>query len=175
MRRSLLLVGGFGFTAGLVFAQDFQPRQGEPLHELTPAELARFEEGEVAFKTPLTEAQGVGPVFNDVSCGDCHGNPAVGGWSSRTVTRFGLMATPTNRFDPLEHLGGSLRQEQAFSASCEEVVPPEADITTERLTPSLFGAGLLEGISDADVLLNQAAQPPGFNGFPVRTVSSATQ
>ncbi len=160
------MTGGFVITASLGFAQDFQPRQGEPLRLLTPDELARFAEGELVFKTPLDESQGVGPVFNDVSCGNCHGNPAVGGWSSRTVTRFGKMATATTRFDPLEHLGGTLRQEQAFSPTCEEIIPPEADITAERLTPIVFGAGLLEGISDADVLANEAAQPAGFNGFP---------
>ncbi|MCB9915365.1 MAG: hypothetical protein H6828_09470 [Planctomycetes bacterium] len=149
---------------------DFQPRQGEPLRLLSAADLALFFEGQAAFNTPLPEADGLGPIFNDGSCGNCHSHPAIGGSSTRTVTRFGKAATGGLPFDPLLSLGGTLRQEQALSQPCEEVVPPEATVTTERLTPITFGAGLLTAISDADVLNNQLAQPSGYFGA-VSTVS----
>ncbi|MFT7669923.1 MAG: CxxC motif-containing protein (DUF1111 family) [Planctomycetota bacterium] len=154
------------FLSAVALAQsDFQRRQGEPMAGLTPSELALFLEGKQAFNTPLGVANGVGPIFNDQSCGNCHSQPAIGGWSSRTVTRFGKKATQTTPFDGLDSLGGTLQQEQEISPECAEIVPPEADITAQRLTPIVFGSGLLEAISDADILLNQASQPAGFVGF----------
>ncbi len=166
MTRSYLALGACVLLTGSAFAQsDFQPRQGEPLSGLTANELALFFEGKLAFNTPLEVADGVGPIFNDRSCGNCHSTPAIGGWSTRAVTRFGKMAGGGMPFDPLDHLGGTLQQDQAISAPCQEVIPPEADIIGKRLTPIVFGAGLLEGIDDVDILNNQANQPTGFVGF----------
>jgi CxxC motif-containing protein (DUF1111 family) len=161
-----MALGACVLITGTAFGQsDFQPRQGEPLRGLTANELALFFEGKIAFNTPLEVADGVGPIFNDRSCGNCHSSPAIGGWSTRAVTRFGKMASGGNPFDGLDHLGGTLLQDQAISDPCLEVVPPEADIVGMRLTPHVFGAGLLEGIDDVDILNNQANQPPGFLGF----------
>lgn len=144
---------------------EFQPRQGEPLRGLTSGELSRFLEGKLAFNTPLTVAEGSGPIFNEQSCGNCHSTPAIGGWSTRSVTRFGVMASGGTPFDPLNALGGSLQQDQAISANCAEIVPPQADITANRMTPIVFGAGLLEGIDDVDIQNHQTSQPTGFLGF----------
>ena len=167
MTRSFLALGVCVLLSGTATAQsDFQPRQGEPLAGLSAGELDRFFEGKIAFNTPLTVAQGVGPIFNEQSCGNCHSTPAIGGWSTRAVTRFGKMATGGAPFDPLDNLGGTLQQDQAISVQCQEFVPPEADITGKRLTPICFGSGLLEGIDDVDILNNQASQPAGFVGFP---------
>ena len=41
--------------------------------------------------TVETAEDGLGPVFNDVSCGSCHSLPAVGGGSARLETRYGKM------------------------------------------------------------------------------------
>lgn len=166
LNRSLLVAGALPLLAGAASAQlQLQPRSGEPVRGLTDAELADFEAGKLEFNTPRTEATGLGPIFNDISCGNCHSTPAIGGSSVRTVTRFGKAAVGGNPFDPLENLGGSLLQEQAFSASCEEVVPPEADVVAQRLTPTTFGAGLLSLIDDGDIDMNVAMQPSGINGF----------
>src|SRR5690606_24945513 len=73
-------------------AQSFQPRMGEPLRGLSPAEHQLFEAGRVAFDLGITPAAGRGPIFNDESCGTCHSHPTFGGSSTRTVTRFGRRA-----------------------------------------------------------------------------------
>lgn len=153
-------------TAGNAFAQDPQPLMGQPLIGLTPTQLQHFEEGLVAFSTPLTEAQGLGPIFNEVSCISCHNQPAVGGFSTRRVTRFGKAAVGPVPFDPLAGLGGTLLQDQSLDVACREVVPPEADHTILRGTPAIFGAGLLEAIPDMDILAVQAAQPVAVQGIP---------
>ena len=165
MHRHLLGAGALLLLPVLSAAQELQPRHGEPLPGLTPAELARFEAGKLAFTTPLLVEQGLGPIFNDVSCAACHSQPAPGGASPRLVTRFGRAATGGLPFDPLTGLGGTLLQEQAIAIGCEEVVPPEADVTAERLTPHVFGAGLVEAIDDADILALEQMQPAGLSGW----------
>lgn len=155
----------FGLSAVAAAQIELQPRLGEPVHGLTPAQRADFQAALAVFNTPLDVVDGLGPAFNDRSCGNCHAAPAPGGSSVRTVTRFGRAASGPNPFDPLPTLGGSLLQEQANSASCEETVPAQADVTTERSTPIVYGAGLVELVDDADVLLLEMNQPPGFAGF----------
>ncbi len=142
----------------------WQPRMGEPVHFLDAEQVDRFQLGLTAFNTPLPVGEGLGPIFNDVSCGNCHSGPAVGGASSFKVTRFGKAAAMGNPFDPLENLGGSLLQLQAIDPSCNEIVPPEATVTAERLTPICFGAGLLEAVHDIDILANEMNPPPGVSG-----------
>ncbi len=152
-------------STSLAGAQDLQPRHGEPLPGLSPAELARFEAGRLSFSQLLTESEGLGPIFNAVSCAACHFEPVPGGSSNRTVTRFGKAAAGGNPFDPLATLGGTLLQQNALSPSCQEIVPPEADVIADRQTPHTFGAGLVEAIVDADILQNEASQPLGLNGW----------
>lgn len=169
--RSLLLAGASVLLASVGFSQDFQPRMGDPVPGLTPAQIILFEEGLTAFNTDLPISEGLGPIMNDTNCGTCHDQPAIGGSSSRTVNRFGKAASGMLPFDPLEALGGSLQQVQSIDIyNCSEVIPPEADVTAERLTPHTFGAGLLESVAAADILFNEANQAAGLSGY-VRMVS----
>lgn len=167
LSRRFLAAVAVPILGGAAAAQlELQPRLGEPIHGLSGAQRSDFEASKIVFNTPLTALEGLGPAFNDVSCGNCHASPDVGGSSVRTVTRFGRAAQGGNPFDPLENLGGSLLQEQAISANCEEHVPPRADVIAERLTPITFGAGLLELVEDGDILNLALNQPPGLNGVP---------
>jgi len=126
---------------------------GHPVRGLDAAQLERFFDGLAAFDAPLSSDQGLGPIFNEPACGSCHNHPTSGGSGVRAVTRFGKAGPP---FDDLANLGGSLLQDQALDpVNCGEVVPPEADVTAQRLTPICFGAGLLEAIDDADIVANE--------------------
>ena len=146
------------------FAQDPQPLMGLPLQGLTPQQETLFFQGQFSFSLPLSISAGLGPIFNEVSCSSCHNIPAIGGFSTRRVTRFGQMAAGGNPFDPLDSLGGSLLQDQSIDLGCREVVPPEADVTALRGTPHVFGAGLLDAIPDAAIAANAAAQNPAVQG-----------
>ena len=143
-------------------AQVPQPRAGDPLPTLTNELLARFEIGKIAFNEDLTVEGGLGPIFNQTSCGSCHNNP-LGGAGTQTVTRFGFLGKKGG-FDPLASLGGSLRQAEAISDECAEVVPPEANVTSLRVTNSALAFGLVEAISDADLLIVRDAQPAAQRG-----------
>lgn len=138
---------------------DLQPFPGDPLPGLTASELDRFEKGLTAFSTAISEAEGLGPVFNDSSCSQCHGIPVVGGFGTQSVTRFGKAASGPDPFDPLDAFGGSLLQDQTISGGCAETIPPEADVTTQRGTPHVFGLGLIEAIADADLLALETTPP----------------
>lgn len=139
----------------------FQRRMGEPLPGLAPAARARFEHGRSRFDQFLDASDGLGPAFNDISCGLCHLKPSSGGFSERTVTLFGHAGPP---FDPLRALGGPLRQAQAINPAAEEFVPTEADHIASRVTPHLFGAGLVDRIADATLVALADRGPAATRG-----------
>lgn len=151
-----------------VSATELQPRAGQPLSGLTPAQLDRFTIGRTRFTSELTVAGGpgpvfgLGPIFNDSSCSACHTTP-VGGSGDKTVTRFGIFDDKTGTFDPLANKGGSLLQDEAIDASCVEHVDASANVTTLRVTNSAIGDGLIEAIPDADILAHESPGP-GVSG-----------
>lgn len=152
-------------------------RPAIPLPSLTAAELATFRDGLVAFQQAETPASGLGPIFNDVSCIACHGAPAPGGGSRRTVTRFGH--TRDGVFDSLESEGGSLLQARSLDRAARERIPAEANVIARRLSTPLFGAGLIEAIPDATLRASAASlnKPDGIRGRVsiVQDVASGTE
>src|SRR5580765_3644999 len=49
---------------------------------------------------------GLGPVFNEAACANCHDNGAVGGAGDNIERRYGRFVN--GAFDPLSQFGGSL-------------------------------------------------------------------
>ena len=141
---------------------DLQPRPGDPLPGLTEGQLERFFDGLDAYELVLTPSAGLGPVFNQQSCASCHNNP-VGGPGSQFVTRFGQLGAKGG-FDPLDELGGSLLQAQSINEDCAEVIPAEANVTTLRVTPGALAYGLVEAISDDDILAVRDSQAASIQG-----------
>lgn len=149
--------------AAPALAQTPQPKMGAPVQGLTAAQLQRFEVGRVDYGHVLSVPEGLGPIFNQNSCASCHNNP-VGGPGSITVTRFGY-DDGTGNFDPLPLLGGSLLQQGAINPACQEVIPPQANVTSPRVTPGSLGYGLIEAIDDVDIAANETTPPgPGLSG-----------
>jgi hypothetical protein len=140
-----------------------QPRMGDPLLGLTGEQAARFAAGRVAFSRTFDAASGLGPTFNQNSCGTCHNTPS-GGSGSIVVTRFGHSNPKGGGFDPLASQGGSLLQAEALTPACEEPVPAQANVTASRLTNSTLGFGLVEAIDDADISANAILPPAGVSG-----------
>ena len=149
-------------VSGTAIGTDLQPRPGDPLTDLTENQLTRFLAGLEAYQLNLTPATGLGPVFNQTSCASCHNNP-VGGPGSQFVTRFGRLGDKGG-FDPLDSLGGTLLQSESVTEDCAEVIPAEANITTLRVTPGALAYGLVEAISDADILAIRDAQDVAIQG-----------
>ena len=155
--------------AAPMMAQSPQPKMGAPVSGLTALELQRFDDGKVDFANVFDVAQGLGPIFNQISCANCHNNP-VGGSGGTTVTRFGY-DDGKGTFDPLVAIGGSLLQAGAIDPAVGEVIPVQANVTANRVTPSVLGAGLVEAIDDADILVNETSPPTAVVSGRVHWVS----
>ncbi len=151
--------GGRGGTDGILVPQ---AHAGQPLPGLTASELVRFQIGQTKFNTPLPVANGLGPVFNKNTCGNCHNNP-LGGTGTQTVTRFGKDVKGS--FDPLAEWGGSLLQASSITFECHEEIPAEADILQNRVTNGALAYGLVEAIPDAAILAVRDAQPIAVRGI----------
>jgi CxxC motif-containing protein (DUF1111 family) len=139
---------------------------GDPL---PGAPIGLFQDGKDDFEEVEAVGDGLGPTFNGRSCGECHFVPAVGGASTITEIRF------TSRSGDLP--GGSLLQKFAIDPSCQEVVPREANITALRQTTPLFGAGLIEAITDETIQAQanqQAGNQDGIHGRPNVVLDVAT-
>jgi len=125
-----------------------------PVDGLSSAELAAFVEGDAQFGKPFSAAEGLGPIFNNVSCASCHSGDGRGR-PENALTRFSL------GLDPAHHLGGPQLQDKAIPGAQPETVPSGVD-QSRRLPPPVFGMGLIEAIPEADLLAN--ADPADSDG-----------
>ena len=140
MKKSTISLIAALTLAPAAIGQDFQPRMGDPLRGLSPAQYQRWDEGKVEFDTILQIADGLGPIFNDNSCSTCHAFPASGGSGTKVVTRFGKAAIGGLPFDPMVSEGGTLKQEQGIDPAIQEIVPATATVVINRITPSTLGS-----------------------------------
>lgn len=131
------------------------PAAGDALAGLTAAQRTLFTNGLGDFSEDETVNDGLGPVFNERSCAACHSVPAIGGGSTRTVTRFSRRTNGV--YDAMTALGGSLMQDHAIGPADgsphtfnPETVPALATFAVHRRTPPLFGLGLVDATPDAD-------------------------
>jgi CxxC motif-containing protein (DUF1111 family) len=162
---------GCSAADGESIATEEQAALGEKLDGILAADFAA---AKATFLAEEELADGVGPVFNEVGCGNCHDNGAVGGAGNPIERRFGRFAN--NVFDPLANRGGSLRQLFTVGAftglngqRCNvplEVEPAEATVhNVGRLTTPLFGLGLVDAMPDSFFDGLAAAEPASVRGI----------
>jgi CxxC motif-containing protein (DUF1111 family) len=127
------------------------PTFGDPLPGLTPDLVARFNTGKAAFDRQFDPLEGLGPVFNDTSCTNCHNQGGDGGGSDTLETRFGRVTNGV--FDQLLPLDGQLLHSKGIGLFngvdfVGETVPAVANVVAQRRTPQLFGLGLVDAVPD---------------------------
>ena len=132
----------------------FSANFGDAIFGLTGAQTTNFTVGDASFGVTESIASGLGPIFNNSSCANCHNFPSSGGSGTATVTRFGLNSNGV--FNPLTSLGGSLLQDNSTTTNFE-VIPGSANVTAKRITIALWGNGLIEAIADITIITNAAA------------------
>jgi len=130
----------------------FSPEENElldgPIEGLNMEQQIQFLKGDVAFNDEIfTIEKGLGPVFVANSCGSCHagdgkGHPFI------TFTRFGQPDTLGNLF---LNLGGPQLQHKAIPGYRPEKLPSGATFTN-LIAPAVTGLGLLDAVSDADLI-----------------------
>ena len=128
-----------------------QPGFGEPLQGLPSDLLARFQAGKTAFIAAEDVPGGLGPVFNDTACANCHTQGAIGGGSDRLETRYGQVIGGV--FNPLTQFDGTLVHARGIGRFngvnfVGEVVPPAANVVAGRRVNPLFGLGLVDAVPD---------------------------
>ncbi len=119
-----------------------------PIEGLTAQEKTIFLQGDAAFNQDIFSAEnGLGPVFVSSSCGSCHAGDGRG-HPFTSLIRFGQNDSTGNRF--LQQ-GGPQLQNKALPGYLPEVLP--VGVSSSRiLPPPNTGLGLLDAVSDADIL-----------------------
>lgn len=150
---------------------------GDPL---PGTDLEAFAEGAEAFADVEDIFDGLGPTFNEASCGICHGIPALGGSGVQIERRFGRITDGVFfGFDTdEENQGGTLRQlfsngtYQNGDVTCTipvEVEPASANVrNVGRRAQPLFGLGLVDALPDSTFDDIAAAQPAAIRGVVQR-------
>ncbi len=129
-----------------------------PMEGLSTAEQIQFLNGDEAFGDDIfTVEKGLGPIFNANSCASCHagdgkGHPFI------QFTRFGQTDATGNQF---LNLGGPQLQNKAIPGYQPEQLPAGATFSN-LLAPAVTGLGLLDAVSDADLIA--LADPTDANG-----------
>ena len=106
---------------------------------------ATFDADRATFDSQEDIDEGLGPVYNARSCGECHANPISGGHSQVTELRAGHF----NGLNFVDAPGGSLINDRAIEAAIQERIPAGNEVRTLRLSPSTLGLGYVEAIEDA--------------------------
>lgn len=156
---------------------------GAELPGLTRAELDAFNTGKTVFVTTEDPDEGLGPVFNGRSCAECHLQGGVGGAGNdlllTRVTRIGAGSGASYR--DLTELGGPVLQRRSIKEIDPkvdvdpEIVPPEAEHVSRRITTPLFGAGLIEAIPESEIVKNvRTGDLDGITGTVNYAVSPLT-
>jgi CxxC motif-containing protein (DUF1111 family) len=181
---------------------------GVALKGLTPSELSAFNLSKEDFIGAEDVEGGLGPTMNLDSCGGCHAHPATGGTSPTVnpevafatlngaknvlppfVTRNGPALVP--RFvrnadgspdgtpHPLFTITGRADAPGCSLAQPDFAAAIAAKNIVFRIPLQLFGNGLVEQITDQEILASQAAsaaarQALGIKGHPNRNATDGT-
>jgi len=141
------------------------PAQGErfdqPVAGLDNGELGDFQDGQVQFRRSFAIGEGLGPIFNNVSCISCHSGDGRGR-PENVLVRF----SRGTDLDQIE--GGPQVQTRAIPGAHAETLPPGVDVSL-RLPPAVFGVGFIEAITESTILAHadpSDADQDGISGRP---------
>lgn len=105
---------------------------------------ATFDADRDTFNEQEEISNGLGPLYNARSCGECHANPVTGGSSQVTELRAG-------HFDGhsfTDHPGGSLINDRAIDPLIQERVLAGNEVRTLRFSSNVLGLGFVEALDD---------------------------
>jgi CxxC motif-containing protein (DUF1111 family) len=149
--------------------------QGAALGDALPgANSTTFAAAKANFGQTEVQGDGLGPIFNERSCGACHSAGALGGAGQNIERRYGTLTNGV--FNSLAGTGGSLRQlfgiggyNPSPGVNCQSGTDNNpaagATIFAGRVTTPTFGAGLVELIPDATIVGMANAQPAAIKGI----------
>jgi CxxC motif-containing protein (DUF1111 family) len=170
----------------------FNPKLGDPINGLTPAQFASFKRGEKVFSKRFSPEEGLGPFYNATSCASCHSTPVPGGGSGLyrnfylAVYQFGpTTASQSSSIPPflsqvVPAYGSGAEHATTTEFTLEGGRPPLPAtvfgsfpvLSAQRNSIPVFGVGLFENISDSTILSN--ADPSDTNGDGISGVANTS-
>ncbi len=152
---------------------------GEPLPGLDATRLGRFQRGRDLFHHEFTDAEGLGPLYNQHRCSSCHDLPALGGYGAEHVTKATHWDEANQRCDLLEAEGGDVIQQRATAALLAhggklEAIPADATEQASITPPSLYGLGLVEAIPENEIAARADSADSNHDGISGRVGRDAT-
>ena len=127
----------------------------------TAEQQAAFDADREVFVEQEEIDEGLGPLYNAQSCGECHQNPVSGGISQVAELRAGHLVGSTFVDAP----GGSLINDRSIDAEFQERVPGAENIRTLRMSNNVLGAGFVEAINSNTIIAIANAQPGQSGGL----------
>jgi CxxC motif-containing protein (DUF1111 family) len=169
---SILLSCGIVVFFSCLHKPPTPPQIGEPLADLTQAQLAQLEQGKKVFQRVFTPQDGLGPLFNGNSCAECHEAPVVGGAGDEVEVHATRFIAPQT-CDPLFQEGGPVIQQEATPllqahGIQKEAIPPSATGPARRSSPPVFGFGLIDAIPEQTILAYEDPNDADHDGIAGR-------
>ena len=179
--KILLAMTAIGAAGCGQAGDDVGSSEGAVLGDAIPGtNAATFAAARDNFAASEGAPDGLGPIFNEHSCGACHANGAVGGAGQNVERRYGRLSGGV--FDPMASTGGSLRQLFGLggfnvgglncNSGTDANPAPGATIFAGRLTTPLFGLGLVDSLPDSRFDTLASREPAAIRGI-VNRVSTA--
>ena len=133
---------------------------------LNPSQEKEHLIGDENFGRVFSKEDGLGPIFVQTSCANCHiGNGK--GHPSTELTRFANVNG--NVVDYLLNKGGPQLQHRSIPGYSPENFPSEANVFSKRIAPAVMGLGFISALSDQSILNNSDptdANNDGISGRP---------
>ncbi|HEY4590810.1 MAG TPA: hypothetical protein VIJ61_00285, partial [Thermoanaerobaculia bacterium] len=148
---SLLLVAPMVWAVAAVEAPAGYDNLTNGFESQTQFDLDRAE-----FDNREEVADGLGPVYNAQSCGECHQTPVSGAGSQIAELRVGR-GDPSGNF--VDHPGGSLINDRAIDPSIQEQATRDDNVVAFRSSLGTLGDGFVEAIPDDFFTRAQGSQP----------------
>src|SRR5688572_26021904 len=154
MKRLALLASAV-WCAAVVLQVQGQTQSGVvggPLAGITPMEFTEFRAGLDDFTEVETAEEGLGPAFNGASCAVCHSVPAIGGGGVILEVRAGYRddSGVARGLNPADDT--LIHMLSVPNHGCQPQIPDDVDVIAHRAPIPVFGAGLVEAISDETLL-----------------------
>jgi CxxC motif-containing protein (DUF1111 family) len=139
-----------------------------PIVGLSAPFEADFNDGDIAFSTPMRDADGLGPLYTRTACDSCH---ATGVRGPGLVQKMSIVQADriTPAEDQSELAYGHTVHPLTAGGGKTPIVPPRDQnvLVTTRVGPPVLGRGFMEAVDDSEierVESEQAARADAIHG-----------
>ncbi len=132
---------------------------------LSPQQEQEHLVGDGNFGRVFSKADGLGPIFVQTSCANCH----VGNGKGHPSTQLMRFANVNGSvIDYLINKGGPQLQQHAILNYSAEEFPSEANVFSKRIAPAVMGLGFIAALDDQSILNNADPNDVNIDGISGR-------